>query len=238
MLSKQTYEIEWSGITSNAFASICGLLLIIGFVLASYTIIRGIVDLVKRRSPAGLWEWVTFIVFVWLILILSAVRGLLAARAGGSGSVLIGTSGSGVLSGFSRSALTRPGRWLAISILAAPAFACVFVTSLLREGPLGLAISSDQIELIYRLPWRDKSIRMSDVTDVHLDRHDFMDRAFHNYFYILEICHDGELTVVHCNHRSWYEGQLKAAYSAIQTSLKARESGPEELKIPTTLTAT
>jgi hypothetical protein len=214
------YELDWSGIGSEVFFLVCCLALAAGFVLSMRVIIRAAMDLRRRGSTMSGWANAASILFIWVSLILLAVSSILSARTGSGSSGSLANTSTGALSGYSRNASRGSGRWLAISLLAAPLCVGLFLTCVLREQPLRLEISKTQIGIFYRLPWRNFTIPLSAVSSVELQRHDFMNRSIPDYYYELEIEHDGVTTAIQCNHRAWYENQLHNAYNAILAQTK------------------
>jgi hypothetical protein len=91
---------------------------------------------------------------------------------------------------------------------------------LFREPPLRLSVSSQQIQLLYRLPWLDRQIAMSHINSARIERHNYFNEGGgQEHFYILFIEHDGTVERLRGNQRPWYQEQMKAAYNAIELNL-------------------
>jgi len=131
----------------------------------------------------------------------------------------------GALQGYTANTKSSPQQWLAISLLSFPLFTFLIIKAGYFEQPLWLAVSPQQVTLQYRLPWRDKSIPMSAITDARLVHHTYRENFRTGHFYILTIDHDGQSTNIWCNQRPFYESQFQAAYDEIerQTTLSKRD---------------
>lgn len=92
------------------------------------------------------------------------------------------------------------------------------------ENPLQLAVSPKCVTLIYRLPWRDRSIPVDRITGINLVRYQDT-RGFNTrLYYNLLIFHDGKEIRIPGGTQDPYESQMKSAYGAILTQLHLKQS--------------
>jgi len=66
----------------------------------------------------------------------------------------------------------RKGGAIAISLFSVVMCSAIISLFTFTEGPLRLAVSSKGVTLMYRLPWRDRSIQMNRITGVNLVRYE------------------------------------------------------------------
>lgn len=195
--------------------------MILGIFFALRVIVRTAASSLKEPGKRTFWRSAGFIIFTWLSVVLLAAESTAASGSGSANAALQ----RGIVDGYSRTAKPSDSRKLAISILYILLLPYVFYSTILREDPLKISVAPNEVALLYRLPWRDRSIRLTDVTNVRLERHNTREPGGPDYFYIFVIEHDGIKTDIHCNHRTWYEGQLVAAYEAIKSQLVSQGRG-------------
>jgi hypothetical protein len=229
MGSVQLYELQWNGTVSN-IATAAAVLFLIGWIafclrkfIQSVRAIRGRPD--SRRQ----WGKAAGFLLLWIpLMLLTALAGAAASGSGDTASAAEAAGSKGALDGFGMNAQPSPWLWLAISVFTIPLLSWLTVSTGYFEPPLRLRVSPTRIELLYRLPWRDWSIPMANVTDVHLLRRDYYDPSMgHTHFYTLTLDHDGRATRIQSSQWPWYEQQIQAAYAAIkgdlsQTKVNAR----------------
>lgn len=97
-----------------------------------------------------------------------------------------------------------------------------FVT--FTEQPLRLAVSPESVTLLYRLPWRDRSIPINRITGVNLVRYQDTRNLNTRLYYNLLIFHDGKETCIPGGSQDPYESQMKSAYGAILTQLRYKQN--------------
>ena len=143
-------------------------------------------------------------------------------------AVLAGLSGGGygastgvATSGASNTKESK-GSMVAVCLSAAVAFSGILSAITFDEQPLQLTVSPQRVTLLYRLPWRNRSIPINRIARVDLVQYKDWDdsRSFH---YNLLIYHDGKSIRILGNSAEWYSGQMKAAYDIIQAQLRSRK---------------
>lgn len=228
MTTPRIYEIDWAGKGSNIFFFACCLFFTFFIVLFLRTIIHNLKMVSRDRNERSIWASAGSLLLSLSSLILIAVIGGVAARYGGSGSGALGAGTEGAVQGYARSIKPNARSWLAVSLLGFPLLTSFLIWSVSFEQPLKLSISANQVVLLYRLPWRDKSILFTTISDVILQRHDYLEHGtMHSHFYTITIVHSGKATCIWCNRRPWYEDQLKAAYQGIRSNLDAEATNPK-----------
>jgi hypothetical protein len=117
---------------------------------------------------------------------------------------------------------SRKGGTIAISLVAVVMCSAIVSFVTFTESPLQLAVSSKSVTLIYRLPWRDRTIPLDRITRVDLAQsQDKRDST--RVYYDLLIFRDGKEISISGGTKDPYESQLKSAYGAILTQLRFKQ---------------
>jgi len=117
----------------------------------------------------------------------------------------------------------RKGGTIAICLTAVIVCSAIISLFTFTEDPLRLVVSPKCVTLIYRLPWRDRTIPLDRITRVDLAQsQDKRDST--RVYYDLLIFHDGKQICISGGTQDPYESQMKSAYGAILTQLHLRQN--------------
>lgn len=221
------YQLDWSGRGSNILTAIICAFFILVILWCSRNLFCALRELRKSPKPKAKWGIVATTILSAIGVIFWAV---LAGVGGGAGSS--GLS-SGINSGYAANLKPSTARTLGISILAIIVLGAFVISATFFEQPLQLAVSPRQVELLYRLPWRDRTIPIEEIVSVDLLR--YHDRRHNSDYYNLIIRHDRETTRILGPTAPSYNAQMKDAYEVIQARLRLLHEGAA---IPFTSTTT
>jgi len=118
----------------------------------------------------------------------------------------------------------KKGGTIAISLAAVILWSGIVSFVTFTEQPLRLVVSPKGVTLMYRLPWRDRSIPMSRITGVNLVRYEDTRNFNTRLYYNLLIFHDGKEIRIPGGTQDPYESQMKSAYGAILTQLRYKQN--------------
>lgn len=213
MENATVFQFAASGRRSNIEFNLIGAVFLVVIVFCLWYVVRAVKEL--RRDADHRAEWKSAAGTI-VEIATSVFFAVLAGLSGGG----YGAS-TGIATGAASDAKKTKGSNVAICLLAAIVFSVVLVSTTFYEQPLQVAVSPQRVSLLYRLPWRNRSIPIGRITRVDLVRYE--DRSDHSYYYNLLIYHDGKALRIICDTPDWYEAQLKAAYEAIEGQLKLRD---------------
>jgi hypothetical protein len=223
------YEIDWSGTGSNIFFIACCIFFAAGAALFLRIIVRNVRIVAHDNNSRTTWAGAGSMLIALISLVLFAVIGGVGANCGGAASGALGAGTGGFAQGYVRNVKSTSRTWLAVSLFGFPVLVTILISSGLFEQPLKLAVSANQVTMIYRLSWRDKSIPLKSITSVNLQRRNYLENGtMASHFYKLIIDQDGTFTRIGCNQRPWYEDQMKAAYEEIEANLQNSKGGAGE----------
>ena len=167
-----------------------------------------------RREKTGKGEWRSAAGMV-VTAIGVVVMAVLAGLGGGAGSS--GLS-EGIATGHASHVKPNTGRMLGISILGIVVLSLFLAFGIFREQPLQLAVSPQQLTLKYRLPWRNRSIPISEISRVKLV--EYHTRGV--YYNIIIDWGPNSIRILGDNATTdYYKAQMKSAYDAINAEVAA-----------------
>jgi hypothetical protein len=209
------YQIRWSGTLSNVAMLMCCLFFAVVAVYCVVTIIRVVRK--YRHEPKALCGGGTaligFIIFALSLILTVAGRG---SSGGSSGSVRAGAEGA--IQGYARSQGTSDKVMLVTCLIGLPLIIALFITGLLMEEPLAIAVTPTRIEMIYRLPWRHTSIDVKQIRKLELKRTEYRGNGGFKYDYLsVLINHDGVRTTIPSEESPQSQEQLREAYKEIES---------------------
>jgi hypothetical protein len=212
------YQVDWTGTGSNVLCVACSLFFGAFIIYFLRVIVRNIHGLRRDPTEKSIWAGAAKTLLSLLSVIGIAVAGGVAAQSGGPGSGAMGAGTKGFAQGYSSRVKLGNKSMLAVSLLGFPLLIFVLIQTVLLEAPLEVAVSPTQVGLLYRLPWRDRWMPISSITDVDLKRHDYFENGItHSHFYLMTINSSGSRTKIWANQRPWYEDQIQKAYKEIET---------------------
>jgi hypothetical protein len=107
-----------------------------------------------------------------------------------------------------------------VLLWAGPLLAIVSAYVLLNEGPTALRVGSDRIDLEYRLPWRDRSLRYSAISDVELIERSRRRRSLRSTWPVLVIEHAGDHYEIMA-HTAHYYPAVRVAHAEMHRRMAA-----------------
>lgn len=196
---------------------ICGSAFFLAIIIAMlWYSVRVVKELSHDPNRRAGWKAAGGSIFTMVFVIFIAVLAGLGGNQGAS---------EGFVTGYSANAKTSRTNMLGICIFGIIVLGALLISTVYFEEPLQLAVSPQQIDFRYRLPWRNWSIPVSKISRVELIR--YRDRRNHDRpYYNLVIYYDGTNTRIKGTDMiaDRYTEQMKAAYDAIEKQVQSRIS--------------